>query len=44
VIEPFLKFSLREAGEMAQQLKALAVLPEDPESISSTHIMAHHHL
>jgi hypothetical protein len=29
------------AGEMAQRLKALAALPEDPGSIPSTHMVAH---
>lgn len=29
------------AGEMAQWLKVLAVLPEEPGSISSIHIAAH---
>ena len=28
------------AGEMAQQLRALAVLPENPGSIPSTHVAA----
>jgi hypothetical protein len=30
-----------EAGEMAQWLRALAALPEDPGSIPSTHMTAH---
>jgi hypothetical protein len=30
-----------EAGEMAQRLRALVVLPEDPGSIPSTHMAAH---
>jgi hypothetical protein len=29
---------------MAQQLKALAVLAEDLDSILSTHVVAHNHL
>ena len=32
------------AGEMAQWLKALTALPEDPGSILSTHIAAHNYL
>lgn len=32
------------AGEMAQWLKSLAVLPEDPGSIPSTHMAAHNSL
>ena len=32
---------MRGAGEMAQQLGALAVLPEDLGSIPSTHMAAH---
>jgi hypothetical protein len=32
---------LIEAREMAWQLRALALLPEDPGSISSIHKMAH---
>jgi hypothetical protein len=41
------KFSLRKkiwAGEMAQQLRALAVLPEILSSIPSNHMVAHNHL
>ena len=30
------------AGEMAHWLRALAALPEDPVSISNTHMTAHH--
>lgn len=33
-----------EWGEMVQQLKALAVLPEGPDLISSTYTGAHNHL
>ena len=29
------------AGEVAQQLRALASLPEDPGSVPSTHMAAH---
>lgn len=36
-----LKFLNQRAGEMAQQLRALAVLPEDSGSIPSTHMAAH---
>jgi hypothetical protein len=32
------------AGEMAQQLRALAALPEDQSSIPSNHMVAHNHL
>jgi hypothetical protein len=32
------------AGEMAQQLRALAVLPEVLSSIPSNHMVAHNHL
>ena len=32
------------AGEMAQQLRALAALPEDLSSIPRTHMAAHNHL
>ena len=32
------------AGEMSQQLRALAAFPEDPGSIPSTHMVAHSHL
>lgn len=31
------------AGEVAQQIKAL-LLAEDPDSVSSTHMTAHHRL
>ena len=31
-------------GEMAQQLRALAVLPEDLSSIPSNHMVAHNYL
>ena len=30
-----------EAGEMAQWLRVLAILPEDPGSVPSTHVVAH---
>jgi hypothetical protein len=33
-----------EAGEMAQQLRALAALLEDPDLVPSTHMAAHNHL
>ena len=33
-----------EAGEMAQQLRGLAALPEVLSSIPSTHMVAHNHL
>lgn len=32
------------AEEMAQQLRALTVFSEDPDSIPSTHTTAHSHL
>ena len=32
---------LRESEEIAQQLRALAALPKDLDSILSTHIVAH---
>jgi hypothetical protein len=32
------------AGDMAQQLKALTVLPEVQSSIPSNHMVAHNHL
>jgi hypothetical protein len=32
------------AGEMIQWLKALAALPEEAGSISSTHVVVHKHL
>jgi len=32
------------AGEMAQWIRALAVLPEDPSSIPSNHMVAHNSL
>jgi hypothetical protein len=32
------------AGDMAQQLRALPALPENPGSIPSTHMAAHNHL
>jgi hypothetical protein len=38
-----LKMSLR-AGEMAQWLRALTVLPKVVSSNSSNHMMAHNHL
>jgi hypothetical protein len=31
------------AGEMAQQLRALAALPQVPSSIPSNHMVAHNH-
>jgi hypothetical protein len=34
----------RGAGEMAQQFRVLAVLPDNPVSISRTHIAAHNSL
>ena len=33
-----------EVGEMAQQLRALTILPEDPGSIPSTHMAAYNYL
>jgi hypothetical protein len=33
-----------QAGEMAQQLRALTALPEVPSSIPSNHMVAHKHL
>ena len=36
-----LKESKPRAGEMAQGLRALAALPEDPGSIPSNHMPAH---
>jgi hypothetical protein len=38
-----LRFTLG-AGEMAQQLRALAALPEVLNSIPSNHMVAHNHL
>jgi hypothetical protein len=35
---------LRRAGEMAQQLRALTVLPEVLNSIPSNHMVAYNHL
>lgn len=35
---------MKRAGEMAQQLIAVAALPEDPGSILSTDIVAYTHL
>ena len=35
------KVPYREAGEMAQWLRAQATLPEDPGSIPNTHMVAH---
>ena len=32
------------AGEMAQRLKALAVLPEFPSLTTSNHMVAHNHI
>ena len=32
------------AGETAQQARALAAFPEDPDSFSSTHVVAHNQL
>jgi hypothetical protein len=32
------------AGEMAQQLRVLAVLAENPDSVPSTHVIAHSYL
>ena len=39
-----LKNELGGAGEMAQKLRALAALLEDPGSISSTHMVVHYRL
>jgi hypothetical protein len=36
--------SVRGAGEWAQQLRALAVLPEVLSSIPSTHMVVHNHM
>lgn len=36
--------SVDGAGEMALQLRALAVLAEDPDLVPSTHVTAHNHL
>jgi hypothetical protein len=38
------KKRLKGAGEMAQQLGALAALPEVLSSISSNHMVTHNHL
>lgn len=32
------------AGEMAQELRAMAILPEDPVSIPSSRVVAHNRL
>ena len=39
-----IKTHLLVAGEMAQRLRALIVLPEALSSIPSTHMKAHNHL
>jgi hypothetical protein len=39
-----IKYLYKGAGEMAQQLRALAVLPEVLSSIPSNHMVAHNHL
>jgi hypothetical protein len=36
--------TLTKGSEMAQSLGAPTALTEDPGSISSTHVVAHHHL
>jgi hypothetical protein len=36
--------SIRQAGEMAQQLKAVGILEKDLGSFTSTSMMAHDHL
>jgi hypothetical protein len=36
--------SFKRTGEVAQRLKALAVLPEVLSSIPSNHMVAHNHL
>jgi hypothetical protein len=38
------KMSSSGAGEMAQWLRALTILPEVLSSIPSNHMMAYHHL
>jgi hypothetical protein len=43
-LEAFGKKYLLGAGEMAQRLRALAVLPEVLSSIPSNHMVAHNHL
>jgi hypothetical protein len=35
------RLNIKIAGEMAQQLRALVVLPDNPSSIPSTHMVAH---
>jgi hypothetical protein len=35
---------MTETGEVAQQLRVLTVLVEDPGSFLSTHVVAHNHL
>jgi hypothetical protein len=40
----FVKNIQNGAGEMAQQFRALAALPEVLSSIPSNHIVAHNHL
>jgi hypothetical protein len=37
----WLKIKIAGAGEMAQWLRALSILPKDPGSIPSTHMAAH---
>ena len=39
-----LRFSNLGAGEMAQRLRTLIVLPEDLSSIPGNHMVAHNHL
>jgi hypothetical protein len=39
-----IKIDVKEAGEMARQLKALTALPEVLSSIPSNHMVAHNHL
>jgi hypothetical protein len=39
-----IKVTIAGAGEMAQQLRALAALPEVLSSVPSDHMVAHNHL
>jgi hypothetical protein len=43
-ISSTINISNLEAGEMAQQLRALTILPEILSSIPSKHMVAHNHL
>jgi hypothetical protein len=44
VEKPCFKNNMSQAGEMAQQLRALTALPKVLSSIPSNHMVAHNHL